>query len=76
MLNISIMLFSARLPFVLSKYKIFKVLKGYKSLWDLKALRQPRQKVWSKILTAYLFIVISIYTSYDHAVKMFSNLYI
>ena len=44
MLNISIMFFSARLPFVLSKYKILKVLKGYKSLWDLKALRQPKPR--------------------------------
>ena len=64
MLNISIMFFSARLPFVLSKYKILKVLKGYKSLWDLKALRQPKPR-------PIFFIVISIYTSYDHAVKIF-----
>ena len=39
----------------------------------IQALRQPSQKFWPKILTAYFFTVTSTYTSKDHAVKIFQN---
>ena len=38
---------------------------------DLKALRQPSQKLWRKIIIPYFFTVISRYTPEDDAVKYF-----
>ena len=50
----------------LYKFSTFADLKRYCVCSDfvlLKALRQPSQKFWPKILTPYFFTLISTYTS-------------